>query len=159
MSRGVRAGLVTFAVAAAWIVALPSAPVRQPIAFAHAKHQSLECTVCHRGAAAGIRASIPDYALCAKCHATAPGDSSLVWERAAAGQPIPWVQATHMPADVMFSHRRHVTFARLDCVSCHGDVRERAAPVTATAVRLEMDTCVACHRQERAAEDCAACHR
>jgi hypothetical protein len=155
----VRVGLTTLAVAAAWIAALPSAPVRQPIAFAHATHRTTGCAVCHRGAATAARAGIPDAALCAKCHATAPGGVSLAGDAAAPGRPISWVQVTRVADHVLFSHRRHVSIARIDCVSCHGEVRNRAVPVTRVAVRLTMDTCLSCHRQEHAAEDCAACHR
>jgi hypothetical protein len=59
----------------------------------------------------------------------------------------------------MFSHRRHVTLAKLDCESCHGKMRERMAPLGVAPVRLDMNTCLSCHRREGAAEDCAACHR
>lgn len=103
-------------------------------------------TVCHRGATTTARAGIPDAAVCAKCHTTTPGS-------------IAWIQVTHVPSHVMFSHRRHVTLARLDCVSCHGEMRERRTPPGIAAVRLTMATCVSCHRHEGATEDCAACHR
>lgn len=151
--------LVTAAVAAAWIAVLPSAPVRQPMPFKHAKHQGTDCTVCHQGAATSTRAGIPEAAVCTKCHAASPGGPSPEWDAALSGKPFGWVQVTRMPDHVMFSHRRHVTLAKLDCVSCHGNVRDRQTPVTAVAVRLDMDTCLACHRREGAAEDCAACHR
>lgn len=160
MKRYVALALVTLGVAAAWIVALPSAAIDQPIAFPHAKHQGVGCTVCHRGAAASARAGVPDAALCAKCHATAPAGSGRAWDAAAgAGSPIAWVQVTRLPDHVMFSHRRHVTLARLDCSSCHGDMARRTTPVGRAPVRLEMTTCLSCHRNEGAAEDCAACHR
>jgi hypothetical protein len=141
----IAAGVVVIA-AIAWIVAMPAASVRQPIEFAHAKHQSVACAVCHRGAAASAHAGIPDANFCAKCHSALP-------------KAIAWNQVTKLPAHVMFSHRRHVTLARLDCASCHGDMRGRRAPVGAVPVRLTMKTCLACHRHEGAAEDCAACHR
>ena len=150
---------VILAVAAAWITVLPSAPVRQPLAFSHAKRQAVGCTVCHQGAATSIRAGLPEAPVCTKCHATAPAGWSPGWNAAVEGKPFGWVQVTHVPDHVMFSHRRHVTLARLDCVSCHGNVRDRGTPVVAVPVRLEMDECMSCHRREGAAEDCAACHR
>jgi hypothetical protein len=157
MLRYFGAALVTGLVAAGWVLVLPPSPVGQPIAFPHAKHQGVACTVCHRGAATAAHAGIPNAALCAKCHSTIPG-------RAQAGaaqhdQPIAWVQVTHVPDHVMFSHRRHVTLAKLDCESCHGKVRERTTPFGVAPVRLEMKTCLACHSREGASEDCAACHR
>jgi hypothetical protein len=157
MFRYFGAALVTVLVAAAWVVVLPPSPVRQPIAFPHAKHQGVACTVCHRGAATTARAGIPNDAMCAKCHSTIPGRTTA--STAERDQPIKWVQVTHVPDHVMFSHRRHVTLAKLDCESCHGKVRDRMAPLGVAAVRLEMNTCLSCHRREGAAEDCAACHR
>jgi len=159
MRRYAALAIVTMAVAAAWIAALPAAGVRQPIAFAHAKHQTLDCVVCHRGAATAVRAGIPDLQLCAKCHATAPGRSTAAWNEAVARGSIAWVQVTHVPAHVMFSHRRHTAIARLDCASCHGEMRTRTTPVGRAETRLVMNTCLSCHRHEGAAEDCAACHR
>ena len=65
--------VLTVAVAAAWIWALPAAPVTQPIAFNHARHQALSCAVCHQGVESAAHAGLPDGTLCAKCHTTAPG--------------------------------------------------------------------------------------
>ena len=155
MFRYAGAALVTGLVAAAWIVILPPSPVSQPIAFPHAKHQGVGCTVCHSGAATTARAGIPNTALCAKCHATIPGRAAT----AAATEPIAWVQVTQLPTHVMFSHRRHVTLGKLDCESCHGKMKDRTAPLGVAPIRIEMKTCLSCHSREGAAEDCAACHR
>jgi hypothetical protein len=159
MRRFLGAAVVTAAVAATWVAALPTASVPQPIAFAHAKHQAVGCTVCHRGAATTTRAGIPDIAVCAKCHATPPAGTAAVWNAATAKRSIDWVQVTHVPSHVMFSHRRHVTLAKLDCTSCHGEMRTRTTPIGAAQVRLTMATCLSCHRHEGAADDCASCHR
>ena len=159
MRRYLGLAFVTFAVAAAWIIVLPAAPVRQPSVFGHAKHRAVGCAVCHQGAATLTRAGIPEAPVCTKCHATAPRGSSPAWNAAVEGKSFGWVQVTHVPDHVMFSHRRHVTLARLDCVSCHGNVRDLGTPVVAVAVRLDMTTCLSCHIREGAAVDCAACHR
>ena len=146
MRRALTAAVIAVVAAAAWLVAAPPAAMHQPIAFPHARHQGVACVVCHRGAATAARAGIPDATFCAKCHSTLP-------------RQIAWVQVTRIPSHVMFSHRRHVTLARLDCTSCHGEMRQRLAPVGTVAVQLTMTTCLSCHRHEGAAEDCAACHR
>lgn len=159
MFRYVGAAFVTVAVAAAWIAVLPQAPIRQPIAFPHAKHQTTGCTVCHRGSGTNVRAGIPDVAVCTKCHATAPAGTSGVWDAAVSKKTIAWVQVTQVPDHVMFSHRRHTTLGGLHCESCHGDMKERLTPPGRSPVRLNMTTCLSCHRREGAAEDCAACHR
>jgi class III cytochrome C family protein/cytochrome c7-like protein len=159
MRRYAVAAIVLVAAAAGWLAAMPAAPVRQPIAFPHARHQAVDCVVCHRGAAAAARAGLPGIELCAKCHATAPGGNGSAWDAAVARKSIAWVQVTHVPPHVMFSHRRHTTIGRLDCESCHGEMRGRTTPVRSVDVRLVMTTCLSCHRHEGAAEDCAACHR
>ena len=159
MKRYVVPAIVMAVVAAAWVVVLPPASARQPIAFPHAKHQTIGCAVCHRGAATQEHAGIPDVTFCAKCHATAPSGAAAVWDAAMERQSIGWVQVTHVPLHVMFSHRRHTTLGRLDCASCHGEMRDRRSPPGVAPVRLVMTTCLSCHRREGAAEDCAACHR
>ncbi len=160
MRRYIPAALLTVVIAAAWIALLPAAVATQPIAFPHARHRALACTVCHRGAATSTRATIPDVAFCGKCHATPPRGTTAAWEAASARQTFGWMRVTRvLPPHVMFSHQRHVTLARLDCASCHGDMRDRMAPPSAAPTRIAMATCLGCHRQEGAADDCAACHR
>jgi hypothetical protein len=153
--------VVTLATAGAWILVLPEAPIAQPLAFNHAKHAAVGCTVCHPGASLGARAGIPQGDLCLKCHATAPaaGVPAGVWSDVIAGRPIAWRQATLLPEHVRFSHRRHTGAGGLACDSCHGDMRARTTPVDRAATRLVMNTCLSCHRREGASEDCAGCHR
>ncbi len=160
MRRFLAPALVAIVIAAAWVELLPAAVARQPIQFPHAKHRTVACTLCHRGAETAARAGIPDVTFCAKCHATAPAGTAAVWDTAVARQTIGWVQVTRvLPPHVMFSHQRHVTLARLDCSSCHGAMRDRMTPPSAAPTRIAMATCLGCHRQEGAADDCAACHR
>ena len=159
MRRYLGAAIVTAAVAAAWIAMLPQAPIRQPMVFPHAKHQTTGCVVCHKGAGASARAGLPDVAVCSKCHATAPAGTNAVWDAAVSRKTIAWVQVTHVPEHVMFSHRRHTTLGGLQCESCHGDMKQRWVPPGRSLVRLNMTTCLSCHKREGAAEDCAACHR
>ena len=152
---------ISLVTAVGWIAILPPAPLSQPLAFNHAKHAPMACVTCHRGAESEARAGIPQSDLCVRCHATAPraAGAGALWPGIDAGQPIPWVLVTHVPTHVLFSHRRHVTLGRLDCVSCHGEMEMRTSPIGASPVRLDMQTCVSCHRREGASVDCAACHR
>lgn len=160
MARSLRFAVVMAALAGAWVLALPPGPVAQPVAFNHAKHGPMACVVCHRGAEAGARAGLPQGDLCLKCHAAAPvAGAAPLWEEAARGASIPWIRVTRLPDHVFFSHRRHAGLARLDCASCHADVGKRPAPPTRAPLRLDMDSCIACHRREGASQDCAACHR
>ena len=72
---------------------------------------------------------------------------------------IPWRRVYEVPGHVYFSHRRHVALGRLECVRCHGNVGESAAPITVAALPISMDRCMGCHAQYDAASDCNACHR
>ncbi|MEI6668838.1 MAG: cytochrome c3 family protein [Acidobacteriota bacterium] len=153
--------VLTPVVAVGWWYVMPAAvPVSQPIAFNHAKHQALACAVCHRGVESRSRATLPVFADCAKCHATAPaGLSDDQWKSFGGPQGIEWVRVTQVPDHVKFSHRRHVASARLGCASCHADIGQRTTPPTMAPVRLDMKACLSCHHQEGITEDCAACHR
>ena len=161
MRRVLSLVVLVLVVAVAWIWALPAAPVTQPIAFNHVRHQGLACAVCHQGVESAAHAGLPGGTLCAKCHATVPGHvtTDQKWSAIAHGQPVGWVRVTHVPDHVRFSHQRHVKLAALECSSCHGDIGRRTSPPGIAPVRLEMNTCLSCHKREGASEDCAGCHR
>ncbi len=148
-------------VAVAWMALLPAAAVSQPLAFNHAKHGAVACDVCHRGARTGVEAGIPQVAMCQQCHATAPGGASTeVWDEATRRGTLAWVKVTQLPRHVYFSHQRHTAIGGLECASCHGgELRARTTPPGAAPVRLDMTTCLSCHRREGASEDCTGCHR
>lgn len=157
--RAIAGAALAIGIAAVWMFVLPSRPAAQPIAFNHARHQALTCAGCHRGVETSERATLPGPGVCATCHASAPtGVDAARWndlQRAA----VTWVKVTRVPDHVLFSHRRHVTIAKLDCSSCHADIGQRSTPPGRAPIRLDMKTCRSCHQQEGASEDCAACHR
>lgn len=158
-----------------WVALLPPAAVNQPIPFDHSKHTEVTCVACHRGAERSARAGIPEVAACLNCHATPPRPVEVVlsagpalpgsdgrkptWDELARGARPAWVRVTRLPDHVMFSHRRHVASAKLDCASCHGDMRARRTALTSAPMRLDMTACLSCHTREGATEDCVACHR
>ena len=161
MQRYVLPTFVAVVVAIGWVFALPPLPMTQPIAFNHARHASASCVLCHQGAESGVRAGIPPADFCTRCHVTAPGHtvSDAGWSEVSAGKRIAWRRVTRLPDHVAFSHRRHTGSGQLACASCHGDMRLRTEPLSRAPVRLEMDTCLTCHKREGASEDCAGCHR
>jgi menaquinone reductase, multiheme cytochrome c subunit len=141
----------------------------QPIAFDHALHlrvhlddRALTCVDCHAGAERAARAGLPAITTCLRCHMRPQGDPPSAKERqvrALAGG-VRWVQVTRNPGHVYFSHRAHVTIAKLACAGCHGDVATWTAPPIAPEARLvRMSGCLACHREQGAPTDCGACHR
>jgi hypothetical protein len=91
------------------------------------------------------------------------------------GTSIPWVRIHNLPEHVQFKHFRHVN-AGVACQTCHGPVEQmnrvwltpdtklRPSSAYLPAAKLEMGWCMDCHLQgqetgqQRASDDCAACH-
>ncbi len=137
--------------------------VRQPIAFNHAKHieNGLQCTDCHAGVATEIHATLPGLDTCMNCHQAALTQSpeeAKIRALAAAGKDVAWQQLTQMPPHVFFSHRRHVTVAKLACDQCHGPVEKSTAPPPRALRTITMNTCLSCHQQKGVDADCDDCH-
>jgi hypothetical protein len=70
---------------------------------------------------------------------------------------IPWVRVYGFSSEahVTFRHSPHYR-AGIACATCHGDLTK--ATVAERVVTYTMGTCLNCHRQKHASEDCAACH-
>ena len=142
-----------------------SAPPRP--AFPHAKHGEdlgLECSSCHRDALTGDPAGMPSPQQCRLCHRDLDQDkpperqSAAFFENGALKGP----SLTALSAEVVFSHRLHVSDEHLACSVCHGAI-ESSDAVTAD-VRVDMSKCIACHARDTAkaggwARDCAVCHK
>ena len=143
---------------------------QQPLPFSHAVHaaQEIECVDCHPGAERGVEAGLPSIGGCLRCHMRPQGNpkggaqhaDQIVRQRAAEGGAFRWVQVTRNSAHVYFSHRAHVTFAKMSCSDCHGDVASWAAPPRSPNPSLvDMGACMSCHRKRGASNECQACHR
>ncbi|HUJ21518.1 MAG TPA: cytochrome c3 family protein [Bryobacteraceae bacterium] len=151
-----RAGIVLLAIG--W----RTAGAQQPIEFPHNKHlaKGLECIDCHTTADTGAAAGMPSVRKCMLCHArfarSGPGVKKLV-RYAKEEHEIPWVRIYQFEpeAQVRFQHAPHIR-AGIECRICHGEIEKMT--VAQLAVRHTMGTCLACHRQRHATEDCAACH-
>lgn len=134
----------------------------QPIPFAHNKHMALglACLDCHATADQRAAASLPSVRKCMLCHeklATNKPNVQKVRDYAARGVEIPWerVYSFSPTALVKFRHAPHYR-ANISCTMCHGDVA--SGTVAVEAVKHTMGSCLSCHRQYKATEDCAACH-
>lgn len=161
---------MTRVILALWILAVagcgsPEVP-EQPLPFSHAVHvakHAIGCVDCHAGAERGVEAGLPAIGGCLRCHVKPQGQSGgdqVVRDRAAKGGPFRWVQVTRNPGHVYFSHRAHVSFAKLTCADCHGDVSTWAEPPrTPNTELMKMDACMGCHRKRRASNECQVCHR
>jgi hypothetical protein len=142
---------VIFAIALTAILAAAAGP-RQPIAYSHQKHLAM--------ADIGPAATLPSIAKCMLCHNMAATDNPEVKKMAAyaaKGEEIPWVRvygfAPH--AFVRFNHAAHI-HAKVDCATCHGDMTK--VDTAQKLVNHNMGTCLSCHRQKGAPQDCATCH-
>lgn len=159
----VAAGLV------AGVVVLASRDVRpeQPIRFSHALHVTqVDCATCHEGASTRTWAGTPRLADCLACHeggqaGTPEGrrQEAKLLAYARAKQEIPWVRIASLAPHTFFSHQRHVTLARIDCATCHGNIAETVALPAKPAVGFTMSWCMSCHEKRNADNDCLACHR
>lgn len=142
--------------------AWPASAQEQPIPYPHDKHIALglACLDCHSRADTSDRATIPSIRKCLLCHEKVandgPGVRTLL-DFAAKGYEAPWrrVYGFDRLAHVKFRHAPHVR-AGVTCESCHGDVAKMT--VASKAVNHTMGTCLSCHREQRADQDCAACH-
>lgn len=139
--------------------------VPQPIAFNHRKHTQdlgLNCEFCHVYVKTGAHAGLPDAETCSMCHLTAQGtteEAARVTELISEGDPLQFRKLFRLPPDVFYTHRRHVGIAELECQNCHGAIAETERPPDRPLVRVTMDLCVDCHREQEQTLDCNACHR
>ena len=134
----------------------------QPIAYSHKQHVALglHCIDCHSSADISAAATIPSVTKCMLCHSKLGADKPEIQKLAAfskKGIEVPWqrVYGFAPEALVKFQHAPHFR-ARIDCTRCHGDMTQAAT--AEPLVKHTMGTCLTCHRQNKASEDCATCH-
>jgi hypothetical protein len=146
-----------------WLTGLCGAAfAAQPVEFPHNTHMKLglACIDCHTGADVRSEAGIPSVTKCMLCHAKLAREKpevKKVIEYANKKQEIPWqrVYSFSENAHVRFPHAAHYQ-ANIACARCHGDLTKET--VATRAVDFTMGTCVTCHRERNASQDCAACH-
>jgi hypothetical protein len=146
----------------------PSTLQAQPLRMSHANHvKEAKCTACHRTVAKAERAGTPTTAKCNSCHKGKQSkDPEGLKEEAKLATyidrkaEIPWIRLYSVPPHVFFSHQAHV-LAKVECDSCHGPIgKEAVLPVRApNPEAISMKACMGCHAQQKADDDCLACHR
>jgi hypothetical protein len=161
MSDGKRHGLGRLTVLAL-LAGLAVEAQQQPIAFPHNTHlkMGLDCIDCHIGADTRAAAGIPSVTKCMLCHAKLGRDKpevKKVIQYANRKIEIPWrrVYFFDTSAHVQFKHAPHYR-AGVPCATCHGDMTK--ATVARNVVNHNMGSCLTCHRQNNASQDCATCH-
>ncbi len=151
--------------AAGRLLFTPGRGVAQPIQFNHQKHvktAGIDCSTCHQYYADHQHSGLPELATCMMCHqqpvTKSPEERKLIALAAGPSPPV-FRKLFRLPDHVYYSHRRHVTVARLPCSTCHGAIADTTAPPARPLVRISMATCTGCHVRVSVQTECTACHR
>jgi hypothetical protein len=134
----------------------------QPLPFSHKNHagdRKIPCQYCHSSARRSITSGIPPMNTCMGCHKLVGLDLEPIKKLTKHYQendPIQWVKVHDLPDFVRFSHKVHVSGAKLECQECHGKVEEM--DVVEQVAPLQMGWCLSCHHEKNAKTDCITCH-
>jgi hypothetical protein len=124
-------------------------PVGQPIPFSHKHHvgdDGIDCRYCHTTVEKAAFAGLPSTGICLSCHSQLYTDQPVLkalHESIRTGRPIAWQRVHRLPDFVFFDHGVHVAKG-VACVECHGRVDQM--PLVWRAAPLQMQWCLACHR-------------
>ena len=139
----------------------PPPPPEQPIPYSHKTHlaQGLKCVMCHETVETDDHATLPPSSTCMGCHANVKIDSPHIqklkdWD--AKNENVPWRRVYRLPSFVYFSHKQHVTDAKVTCEVCHGNVAEMNQ--MQKVKDISMAACIECHKAHSARVSCDTCH-
>jgi hypothetical protein len=124
-------------------------PLDQPIPFSHKHHvgdDGIDCRYCHSTVETSRHAGLPGTSICLTCHSQLFKDAPLLqalWDSERSGKPIAWRRVHTLPDFVFFDHSVHVAKG-VACFECHGRIDQM--PLTWRAQPLQMQWCLACHR-------------
>jgi hypothetical protein len=136
---------------------------KQPVPFSHRVHagvKRIDCLFCHPYASRSRKAGLPALKKCFFCHNyVIPHHPEIEKERrhVEAHDPVRWVRIFYVPDFVKFRHHPHISWAGLNCDTCHGPV-EQMDRLQQRA--FKMGFCIDCHRRMGAQLECwLTCHR
>jgi formamidopyrimidine-DNA glycosylase len=121
----------------------------QPVPFSHRHHvgdDGIDCRYCHASVETSAFAGIPAVSTCMSCHSqlfTSQAALRPLLESMRSAVPLHWERLNNLPDFVYFNHSIHVAKG-VGCASCHGLID--TMPLTARTAPLEMQWCLACHR-------------
>jgi hypothetical protein len=136
----------------AWRMAARISPYHaasQPIPFSHKHHagdDGIDCRYCHTSVEQSGSAGMPTTRICLTCHSQLYKDAPMLaplHESERTGMPIAWNRVHDLPDFVYFDHSIHIAKG-VACMECHGRVDQM--PITWRIAPLEMQWCLACHR-------------
>ena len=138
----------------------------QPIKFSHKLHagdNEIACQYCHSSVEKSRHAGIPSVNICMNCHKGIQkgpqyGEKEIAKIYDAAGfdpktgtyddskqNPLKWIKVHNLPDHVYFNHSQHVVVGKVECASCHGNLKEMTVAEQKTP--LTMKWCIECHRK------------
>jgi cytochrome c7-like protein len=121
----------------------------QPVQFSHKHHvgdDGIDCRYCHTTVETAASAGIPPTKTCMNCHSQLFANSQYlepVRESWRTGTPLRWTRVHDLPDFVYFNHSIHVNKG-VGCSTCHGRIDHM--PQTWQVAPLQMEWCIACHR-------------
>ncbi len=124
--------------------------VQQPVQFSHKHHvgdDGIDCRYCHTSVEVSNSAGMPSTKTCMNCHTQIWSESpylEIVRKSYRENKPIEWMRVHDLPDFAYFNHSIHVAKG-VGCSSCHGRVDEM--PAVYQAASLQMEWCLACHRE------------
>jgi len=124
-------------------------PVDQPIRFSHAHHVGdigIDCRYCHATVETSAFAGMPSTQVCLNCHSQLFVDApelAPLWRSLRTHRPLRWNRVHDLPDFVYFDHSIHI-HKGVACQECHGRVDRM--PITQREASLDMQWCLACHR-------------
>lgn len=138
----------------------------QPIKFSHKLHageNEIACQYCHSSVEKSRHAGIPSVNICMNCHKAIQkgpqyGEKEIAKIYAANGfdpktatydnniqNPLKWIKVHNLPDHVYFNHSQHVVVGKIECTTCHGNLKEMT--VAEQKAPLTMKWCIECHRK------------
>ncbi|MCA1594143.1 MAG: cytochrome c family protein [Acidobacteria bacterium] len=123
---------------------------QQPVQFSHKHHvgdDGIDCRYCHTSVEVSNSAGLPPTRTCMNCHSQIWSESpylEIVRASYKENKPIEWTRVHDLPDYVYFNHSIHVAKG-VGCSSCHGRVDQM--PAVYQAASLQMEWCLACHRE------------
>ncbi len=138
----------------------------QPIKFSHKLHagdNEIACQYCHNSVEKSRHAGIPTVNICMNCHKSIQkgpqyGETEIAKIYAANGfnpttgvyenretNPIKWIKVYTLPDHVYFNHSQHVVVGKVECATCHGNLKEMTTAEQKNP--LTMKWCIDCHRK------------
>jgi hypothetical protein len=122
----------------------------QPVQFSHQHHVGavgIDCRYCHTTVETSAFAGIPPTKTCMNCHSQIWATSPVlepVRESFRTDESLEWTRVHDLPDFAYFNHGIHVAKG-IGCETCHGRVDRM--PLMWQASSLQMEWCLACHRE------------